>query len=181
MMFDSQIKGLMIGVGLLALTACESLSSAYPNRVESDETSPTWSNEAAKPGLFGPGGLSLFGDPKKKKEDGGSGIGVNAFLWRASIDTVSFMPLSSADPFGGVILTDWFSPPESPQERFKLSVFILDRQLRADSLRVSVFRQTRTPAGGWVDAAVEQRTAIDLENTILTRAREMRTSSTTAR
>src|SRR5262249_10226610 len=86
---------------------------------------------------FGPGGLSL-GGPQKPDDGsadgpgGGGGIGVNSFLWRASLDTVAFMPLASADPFGGVIITDWYTPPQSPNERFKINVFILGRTLRAD-------------------------------------------------
>ena len=86
----------------------------------------------------------------------------------------SFLPLSTADPFGGVIITDWYSPPESPEERFKVTVYILDRELRADGLRVSVFRQTRAPSAGWIEAKVDDRTGRDLENAILKRARQMR-------
>ena len=120
--------------------------------------------------IFGEGGLTFGG--KKEQADGG-GIGVNSFLWRASLDTISFMPLVSADPFGGVIITDWYSP-ESPSERFKVNVYILGRSLRADALRVSVFRQELAGAAGWIDAAVDDDTATKLENAILTGARQMR-------
>ena len=105
---------------------------------------------------------------------GGENITVNSYLWRASLDTISFLPLSTADPFGGIIITDWYSPPEAPDERFKVTVYILDRELRADGLRVAVFRQLREPAAGWVEAKVDERTARDLENAILKRARQMR-------
>jgi Domain of unknown function (DUF3576) len=101
-------------------------------------------------------------------------ITVNSYLWRASLDTISFLPLSTADPFGGVIITDWYSPPETPNERFKVTVYILDRELRADGLRVAVFRQTRTPTSSWIEAKVDDKTARDLENAILKRARQMR-------
>jgi hypothetical protein len=126
--------------------------------------------------VFGPGGLSLFGgDNEPKDQDGsGGGIGVNSYLWRASLDTMSFMPLVSADPFGGVIITDWHSPPETRAERFKVTVYILGRDLRADGVRAAVFRQRQDSAGGWIDATVEKRTSIDLENAILTRARQLR-------
>ena len=117
---------------------------------------------------------SLLGDPDKKDSQGGSGIGVNGFLWRASLDTISFMPLISADPFGGVIITDWYAPPESRDERFKITVYILGRDLRADGVRASVFRQLRVAGGGWIDAAVEKRTQIEIEDAILTRARQLR-------
>ena len=121
--------------------------------------------------IFGPGGLKIMGN--NKKEETGGGIGVNSFLWRASLDTVSFMPLASADPFGGVIITDWYAPPESPDERFKLNILILDRQLRSDGVKVRVFRQTRDKKG-WKDAKASEETASKLEETILTRARRMR-------
>lgn len=139
--------------------------------------------QAGKPGyeqqesIFGQDGLVLFGGSDKETQlESGSGIAVNTFLWRASLDTVSFMPLASADPFGGVIITDWYQPSDSPGERFKVNVFILTRQLRADGLRASVFKQN-LQNGVWMDAAVEKQTAIDLENAILTRARQLRIAS----
>jgi hypothetical protein len=103
-------------------------------------------------------------------------LGVNSYLWHASLDTLGFMPLASADPYGGVIITDWYSAPATPDERMKLTIYILDRRLRADGLRVAVFRQTR--AGGvWADAQVNPQTAAKLEDAILTRARELRLAS----
>jgi hypothetical protein len=128
-------------------------------------------------GLFGPGGLFGSRDDKRKGLDD-PGIAVNAFLWRASLDTVSFMPLASADPFGGTIITDWYSPPETPNERVKVQVTILDRDLRADGVRAAVFRQTLAGNRGWVDATVEPRTSLELENQILTRARQLRIAQT---
>jgi len=103
-------------------------------------------------------------------------LGVNSYLWHASLDTLSFMPLQSADPFGGVIITDWYSAPETPAERLKVTVYILDRRLRADGLKLTVFRQTQAN-GAWVDAAVNPDTATKLEDAILTRARELRLAS----
>ena len=120
---------------------------------------------------------SLFGVGGGDKGGGEAGVGVNSFLWRASLDTVSFMPLASADPFGGVIITDWYSPPETPDERFKVNVFILGRDLRADGVRASVFHQRKDPAGQWAEFPVDANTATDLENAILTRARQIRLSA----
>ncbi|MEZ5830782.1 MAG: DUF3576 domain-containing protein [Dongiaceae bacterium] len=120
--------------------------------------------------VFGQGGI--FG-PATPQDQTGGGIGVNNLLWRASLDTVSFMPLVSADPFGGVIITDWYTPPSAPDERFKVNIYILGRALRADGIRASVFRQ-QMQAGSWVDAPVALNTSTDLENAILTRARQMR-------
>lgn len=157
----------------LALAAC-----GNSREVTEEDTMNTEELRKARVGkLFGEDTF-IFGPGARKKDDngggGGSGIAVNGYLWRASLDTMSFMPLSSADPFGGVILTDWYVAPESPSERFKVQIYILDRQLRADGLRVSVFRQLRDPYGNWTDAAVKPETAADLENAILTRARQLR-------
>jgi hypothetical protein len=106
----------------------------------------------------------------------GTNIGVNSFLWRATLDTLNFMPLASADPFGGVIITDWFTDPRLPNERFKATVYILDTRLRADALNVSVFRQEMT-SRGWQDVQVSQDTSLQIENAILTRARQLRLST----
>lgn len=106
-----------------------------------------------------------------------AGIGVNGYLWRATLDTLAFMPLASADPYGGTVITDWYTNPEKTDERFKCTVYILDSRLRADGLKVSVFKQTRDPAGNWVDAPAAAQTETDLENAILTRARQLRLSN----
>ncbi|HUK06672.1 MAG TPA: DUF3576 domain-containing protein [Stellaceae bacterium] len=122
---------------------------------------------------------SMFGGSKDTgtAPGGSNGVGVNTFLWRASLDTVRFMPLASADPFGGVIITDWYSPPDASGERFKLNIYILGRELRADGVRASVFHQKRDTGGQWVEAPVDANTATDVENAILTRARELRLSA----
>jgi hypothetical protein len=126
-------------------------------------------------------GLLLFGTDRSQRgqggDNGGVGIGVNAFLWRATLDTLSFMPLSSADPFGGVVITDWYSPPGVPGERFRTTAYILGRQLRSDGIRVVVFRQEARPGGGWVDVPVSASTATELEDQVLNRARELRSQS----
>jgi hypothetical protein len=106
-----------------------------------------------------------------------AGIGVNSYLWRATLDTLAFMPLASADPFGGVVITDWYVNPEKPDERFKATVYILDTRLRADGLNVTVFKQNKDATGAWIDAPVAGQTDIDIENAILTRARQLRLSN----
>ena len=121
--------------------------------------------------------LFTFGNSKTRNESNGrgsgGGIGVNAFLWRGALDTLSFLPLSSADPFGGVIITDWFSPAEAQGERFKATAYILGQDLRSDGIRVSVFRQVNQ-GGRWVDAPVNPSTASEIENKVLDRARRLR-------
>jgi Neuraminidase (sialidase) len=103
-------------------------------------------------------------------------IGVNSYLWRAAVDTLSFAPLLSADSSGGVIVTDWDSRPGNPGERVKLTVSILDQELRADALRVAASRQVNQ-GNGWVDAPVTAATVQKLEDIILTRARDLRRAS----
>jgi hypothetical protein len=100
-------------------------------------------------------------------------IGVNAYLWRAALDTISFAPLLQADANTGVIITDWYSAPNSPGERVKLTVTILDQELRADALRVAASREVRQN-GTWVSAPVSAATVQKLEDIILTRARDIR-------
>ncbi|MDJ0641419.1 MAG: DUF3576 domain-containing protein [Erythrobacter sp.] len=100
-------------------------------------------------------------------------IGVNAFLWRASLETVSFAPLLQADSAGGVIVTDWYANPSNPNERVKLTITILDQDLRADALRVAAIRQV-AESGNWVDAPVQAATVQKLEDIILTKARDLR-------
>ena len=102
---------------------------------------------------------------------------MNGYLWRATLDTLSFMPLASADPYGGVIITDWFVNPDQPNERFKATVYILDSRLRADGLNVAVFKQVKDAQGNWTDAASAGQTETDLENAILTKARQLRLSN----
>jgi len=105
------------------------------------------------------------------------GIGVNGYLWRASLDTLSFMPLVTADPWGGVINYDWYVNPQTPNERFKATVFILDTRLRADALNVTVTKEVKGADGQWTTAPVAAQTEADLENAILTKARQLNLSN----
>lgn len=130
----------------------------------------------------GLGGCSIFGSStanstststaESSAEETGA-IGVNAYLWRATLDTLSFMPLSSADPYGGVVITDWYSNPAKADERLKATVYILDTRLRADGISAAVFRETLVN-GAWVSAAVSPDTNVALENAILAKARQLR-------
>lgn len=167
----------------LLLGACENAISPMddPDTAEPNQANRGYNNPDGS--IFGnEGGIDLFGmfgGDKKSGGGGGGGIGVNSYLWRASLDTIAFMPLASADPFGGVIITDWYTPPETPAERFKMNVYILGRQLRADGVRISVFRQSRT-GNGWTDVAVTKTTSVNLENEILNQARQLRFAARTA-
>lgn len=123
----------------------------------------------------------VFGEPifkmNKKKAEEEMGIGVNSYLWRASLDTFSFMPFQNVEPFSGVITTDWYSPPETPNERLKANIVILDRQLRADGIKIALFHQIYDAKKGWVDAHVAPETIEELEQTVLTRARQLKIQS----
>lgn len=124
------------------------------------------------------GGLFGRGDKAPKAQSvPANAIGVNGFLWRATLDTLSFMPLVSADPYGGVIITDWYADPAAPNERFKATAYILDTRLRADGLNVAVNKQVKDASGAWVDAQAAEQTETDIENAILTRARQLRLSN----
>ena len=133
------------------------------------------------------GACSIFGggDSESAVTGGSTGggrggevasLGVNAYLWRASLDTINFMPLQDADPFGGLIITDWYTNANTPDERFKATVYILDQQLRADALKVTISRQVNR-GGNWVDEPASTDTEIQIENAILTRARQLRVSN----
>jgi hypothetical protein len=121
------------------------------------------------------GGLNPF--HKRNANANAAAIGVNGYLWRATLDTLAFMPLASADPYGGVVITDWYTNPDQPNERFKATVYILDTRLRADGLNVTIFKQVKDAAGAWADTPTSAQTEADIENAILTRARQLRLSN----
>lgn len=161
-------------VAAFTLNACSGGKTRIKRKSAAGEIGTQY-EDTPRETLFGEGGLT-FGDSKAKAGAGGAGgggIGVNSYLWRATLDTIAFLPVTSADPFGGVIITDWYAPPETPQERFKLNVYVLGRALRADGIRVSVFRQAHD-AAGWRDAVVEEGSGRKIEDAILTRARQLR-------
>lgn len=171
--YRPRITALALAAAVSLLGGCDSANTeyAYPQRYGDKVYAP---GEAPPQSVFGKEGIDLFGQSKKGADQGGQGLGINSFLWRASLDTISFMPIASADPFGGVIITDWYAPPESPDERFKLNVFIMGRALRADGLKIAAFRQAKDSSGNWADRPVDPAVITDLENTVLTRARKMR-------
>ncbi len=174
-----------LSLPVTAILACLIVSACANGIVVEEETSPSSDREAAHRGeagkydksresILGEEGLTFFKSGKDfNSQSGSGGIGVNTYLWRATLDTISFMPVTSADPFGGVIITDWHATPESPNERFKLNVYILGRALRADGVRVSVFRQVLQNQV-WRDAAIPSGTAMKIEDAFLTKARQLR-------
>ena len=166
--------GAIVAVGLLVGCGGADVEYNYP-RTGSGGI-PTYEQ---KQSVFGEDGLFLsdiFGDDEASSGPV-EGVGVNSYLWRASLDTLAFMPLQSADPFGGVIITEWYSVPDGRSERFKVTVYILDRALRSDGIRARVFRQHLSESGAWIDEPANSELDRQLEDTILTRARELRVGS----
>lgn len=164
-------------VAISLTSACSGVPKGEAKYPTGLDRASTGGDIYAKPdSIFGRDGLAIFGKSKKKVDDGASGIGVNSFLWRASLDTVSFMPLASADPFGGVIITDWYTAPEKPNERFKVNIFISDKQLTSTGVNVKVFRQSNN-SGNWIDSTVADDTATQMEDAILARARQLRVAA----
>lgn len=179
-----RLSAILVPPALTIALACAGCSS---DALKANPTPPDFgglgSGTAGDPSVTRLGGDdsgTIFGIGKGANRDqgagvggGGTGLGVNAFLWRGALDTIAFMPLASADPFGGVIITDWYTPPGTNGERFKATIYILSRDLRSDGLRVNIFRQV-LERGQWVDSTVAVSTVGDIENKVLARARRMR-------
>jgi hypothetical protein len=163
-------------IAVLAIAGCSS-DTGKPNPGASNFGGSAGDSSIARMGTPDNGTIFGIGKVASNRDQGSGGgataIGVNAFLWRGALDTIAFMPLASADPFGGVIITDWYTPPGTSGERFKATVYILSRDLRSDGLRVNIYRQV-LQNGQWVDAAVADSTIGDIENKVLSRARHMR-------
>jgi hypothetical protein len=155
------ISACTTGIGMPDWMDAEKSRDRYEARKQKKDGGPTGKIQD---------GIKLFGSDVK---DSGALIGVNALLWRASLDTISFMPLKEADPYGGIIMTEWYVNPNNPLERSKITVYILDTRLRADALRVTLFIQN-LQNGEWVNVNIGDDSRIQLENTILTRARQMK-------
>ena len=152
---------------VLSLTSCTSFQ--MPDWIDTDGARKK-ANNVGKSESKIQDNLKLFQSDIK---DTGATIGVNALLWRASLDTISFMPLDQADPYGGVITTEWYINPDKPTERYKIIIYILDRSLRADAVRVAFFMQQLID-GEWVNVTTSDETRITLENSILTKARQLK-------
>jgi Domain of unknown function (DUF3576) len=161
----------------LALAGCGTSQPTTNTNIYNPETSNLPGAMSSNSG----GSLFTFG----KGATGGTAnqatqIQVNAYLWRATLDTLSFMPLVSADPFGGVIITDWYTPPATPNERFKVNAYILSKQMTANALQVSVFHQTEQN-GQWVDTPADPATATGLEDRILAQAADLQAEAQNTR
>jgi hypothetical protein len=160
-----------ITLGLLTLSGC---GGAQPT--QATVNNPETMNLPGAQASADSHPLVVLGGSKSSSGGQATGIQVNAYLWRATLDTLSFMPLTSADPFGGVIITDWYSPPATPDERFKANAYILSQQMTANAIQVTLFHQI-LQNGQWVDAAVDPGTESGLEDRILSRAADLRAAA----
>ena len=171
--------GILTAALLFSMSACSGIKSEAKYPTGADRSLSKDSNDiySKQESIFGEGGITgIFGEKKKETASSdGAFLGVNSYLWRASLDTISFLPLVSADPFGGVIITDWYRAPES-EERYKLNVFVTEPELTANALKVSIFKQQKR-GSEWVDMPVTAADNIRVEDAILTRARQMKVAN----
>jgi hypothetical protein len=158
-------------IGAFALAACAYAqpNSTPPNFTGLGSAGDTTANRA---GGEDSGILFIYPKPRPAPGNGGPGIGVNPFLWRGALLELGAVPLVSADPFGGVIITDWYNPVNAPDERFKENIFISSGDLRSDGIRVNVFRQV-SQGGRWVDAPVNPAMPTALQAKVLDEARKL--------
>ena len=127
-------------------------------------------------GLFGTkGGIDLLNTDKKKTTTTSIGMPINPYLWRGSLETIEFMPLVSADPFAGIIITDWYTGLNNPNERCKINIFIKGAEMKTSNLKVNSFCQILVD-GNWLDQQINQKNNADLENAILNKAKKIRLS-----
>lgn len=157
--------GVLLTAAAIGLGACGQTGTT--GRL-SEPGGPTTTESKRPEGLRG--SLAL-GSPARNKR---ATVQVNTFAWRAALDSVSFMPLRTSDPYGGVIATDWYISEAAPKERLRVNVLVSGPDLRSDTVRVTVLRETLAGRGTWQPAKVNPQTARDLENVILTRARDLR-------
>jgi hypothetical protein len=165
------IRNLVLSMIALSVVACGNSNpkneQTYPKTAKEKRIEEVGS-------VAGEEGIVLFGGKSKSSSSSIIANNVNGYLWRATLDTISFMPLMSTDPVGGVIITDWYQDPTAPKERFKLNILILTSDLQSNGVKVSVFKQTQDNRGSWHDAATSKQVAADLEDKILTRARQLK-------
>ncbi len=179
------MKTKLISVFLAAavLTGCGSDPEKALPTADVPPPAPSAKADSGDSGVFG--WLGVAGDSSSEsssstsglKAEDRKGVAVNAYLWRSSLDSLSFMPMEQTDPFAGIIKTGWYTPPSTPNERLKVSVFILDTRLRAEAVRVSIFKEAKKPTGEWTTATVDPETVTKLENVILDRARQLKIQS----
>lgn len=171
-----ELKLMFVSVFLLCISLCLIGCGGTDLSPKEGQEAPLSRDETRKTNfgkLFGDSFL-FFGETKKFDANATTGMRVNPYLWQASLDVLSFIPLTSVDANGGVIITEWYSAPEKPNERVKVTAHINDRQLRVDAIRIIIHKQLRSKNGEWVNAAVDPSVIVDMEDIILTKARQLK-------
>ncbi|MCE2991626.1 MAG: DUF3576 domain-containing protein [Candidatus Jidaibacter sp.] len=169
-------KGCLLTI-CVVLTSCSGGSNYVPSSDDSSYPKTREERQVEEMGkLTGEGGLTIFGG-KSSSSKATHAINVNSYLWRASLDTVHKMPVLSADPFGGSIITDWHKLNSESKERYKLNIYIVGHELRSDAIRVSAFKQTLDKNGNWGDIIGNDALATEIENKILLKARTIKYKS----
>ncbi len=163
------LRNSILVLSLLLLSSCGMFKGGDPDETYPKSRAQVEEERIGK--LTGEEGFVVVGG--KKKSAATEGINVNGYLWRATLDTVYFMPLISADPFGGTILTDWYKSSSSTKERYKLNIFITGTELRSDAIKVAAFKQ-KLSGSNWIDANTDAKIAQEIEDKILLRARELK-------
>ena len=161
-----RILSLSLGTALL-LSSCSGLKTT-PTKMPEEEHVSIFTGKA--------GGIKLS-DFGTKETSSGDSLPVNALLWRAALDIASFVPLDDVDTFGGSIVTEWHQPKATPNQRLKLTMFVVGRELRSDAITVRAYIQNRLGTE-WVDAGRDEALGRKLEDLVLSRAREIRAAAT---
>ncbi|HLD95804.1 MAG TPA: DUF3576 domain-containing protein [Alphaproteobacteria bacterium] len=164
-------------ISLLILSFLTGCSSLKDEQEKAPEHSPKsrYDEKIESPGyLFGDDFLSFGGSRKKTAGQGAGPSSVNTYLWKASLEALNLMPLQSADAVGGVLITEWYASTPSSQDKIKVCVFIKDYILRADALKVTVYKQVKDKSGHWLSSSLDEVTARQIEDIILTKARDLR-------
>ena len=175
----------VIIASLVVIILAGACDSSYVRRATKEENLTTEDKRDRRGGKIGRQGnpddkdrvLFRFGKKKQASNNEQSSLGAasrntNIYLWQGALETIDFMPLISSDFVGGIILTDWYSPPEKQNQRYKLTVRIIGPVFRSDALSVKVFSQ-RLRGNAWRDEKPDQNTAKIIEDTMLTRARDL--------
>lgn len=172
---DIKMKNILclLMFGSLVLAGCESVETESAANYPQSRGGEIVYTQDKPDSVLGEDGLTLFGGNKKRESSNGATLAVNKYLWQATLETLSFMPIQAADPFGGTVITDWYQPDVSKDERLKTQVFITSAELRASSIRAQVFRQVKK-GGEWVKADTAKDTNVKMEDAILAKAREIR-------
>lgn len=174
-MFRFQYRFLLAFAAVLALAlgACNSDHPQAAARVKKADSNPSSSSGVDTDATIWTF-LGLAREHPDREPGPKTGPSVNPILWQAARDTLGFVESASEDPQTGEYVTKWYSPQDKKDERFKIYVFVLARELRSDSIAVNIIREQRSPDGKWVLASLNKSLDGALQLAILRKATELR-------